>query len=75
MAGLVGVIITIILTETQIDKHSEKVMGSLPIGRTIVMLKGNGWFSLLVRKQLLQRRESTNFLHSLFLGLGGNSDS
>ena len=37
MAGLVGMIITIIITETQIEKHSEKVTGSLLIGRTIVM--------------------------------------
>ena len=33
MSGPVGTIITLILTETQIDNHGEKVTGSLPLAR------------------------------------------
>ena len=34
VSGLVGSIITITITKTQIEKHSEKFLGSLLLGKT-----------------------------------------
>ena len=44
--GLVGTIITITITKTQLEKHSEKVTGSLSLGRTIDTEIEYIWFSV-----------------------------
>ena len=62
--GLVGTIITITITKTQLKKHSEKVTGSLSLGRIIDTEIEHSCFSVrensltLVRKVILQVKVS-----------------
>ena len=46
MTGLVGMIITITIVETQIAKHGKSITGSLSLANTLIANLVDSWYSI-----------------------------